>query len=107
METLENLKIHIGGRRSVCPHEVLMIQADLNYSIVHFLDGSTVMVATTLKKLEDRFKHTDFIRMNKTYMINRRYVISEEHNSMTMCNDLTVKFSRRKAKAWRDALWYS
>ena len=100
METLDH--IHIGGRKRVKPEEVIMFQADLNYSIVHFMGGRKVVVATTLKKLEDRFKPFDFVRMNKQYLINQSYIVEDNGNTLKMANAVDITFSRRKGKAWRD-----
>ncbi|MCU0325078.1 MAG: LytTR family transcriptional regulator [Spirosomaceae bacterium] len=103
MKTIENsIQIAIGGRQKVCPDEVIMLQADVNYSIVYLIDGTKLVVATTLKKLEERFSQFAFIRMNKTYMINSQYVIEEQKDSMKLSNSFVITFSRRKAKRWRD-----
>jgi DNA-binding LytR/AlgR family response regulator len=101
MNAIENtIKIPIGGRRQVCPHEVIMLQADMNYCIVYMLDGSKLIVATTLKKLEARFSQFAFIRMNKTYMVNSQFVIEEQQNALKLTNSLIINFSRRRGKAW-------
>lgn len=105
MKTLEKtLQISIGGRQKVCPNEVIMLQADVNYSIVHLNNGSKLIVATTLKKLEERFSPFAFIRMNKTYMINSQYVVEEQANALKLSNSLIISFSRRKAKIWKSRL---
>lgn len=105
MKNVENpIQIAIGGRQKVCPNEVIMLQADVNYSIVHLIDGKKLVVATTLKKLEERFSPFAFIRMNKTYMINSQYVVEEQANALKLSNSITLSFSRRKAKIWKSRL---
>jgi DNA-binding LytR/AlgR family response regulator len=103
MKAIENTtKILIGGRQKVYPDEVIMLQADANYSIVYLIDGSKLIVATTLKKLEERFSQFAFIRMNKSYMVNSQFVIEEQENALKLSNSLIITFSRRKGKAWRE-----
>jgi DNA-binding LytR/AlgR family response regulator len=93
--------ISIGGRKIVCPDDIIMIQADINYSIVYLNDGNRLIVATTLKKLEERFSPFAFIRVNKTYVVNSRYVVEEQENALKLSNSLIISFSRRKAKKWK------
>ncbi len=103
MNTDNNLtKVAIGGRLIVCPNDVVMLQANINYSVVYLADGQQLLVATTLKKLEERFSNFAFVRMNKTYMINTDYIIEENENSLKLSNSLTITFSRRKAKKWKE-----
>lgn len=95
-------KVSIGGRLAVCPNDVIMLQANINYSVVYLADGQRLLVATTLKKLEERFSNFAFVRMNKTYMINTDYVIEECENSLKLSNSFTITFSRRKGKKWKE-----
>lgn len=94
-------KVSIGGRLAVCPNEVIMLQANINYSLVYLADGQRLLVATTLKKLEERFRSFTFIRMNKTYLINTDYVVEEQENALKLSNSLIINFSRRKGKKWK------
>jgi DNA-binding LytR/AlgR family response regulator len=103
MNAIENYKkILIGGRQQVCPDEVIMLQADINYSIIYLTDGSKLIVATTLKKLEERFSQFAFIRMNKTYMVNRQFVVNQHENALELCNSFIITFSRRRGKVWKE-----
>lgn len=103
MKTIENtFQISIGGRQKVCPDEVIMLQADINYSIVYLSDGKKLIVATTLKKLEERFRPFAFIRMNKTYMVNAQFVVEYQENALKLTNSQVICFSRRRGKAWKN-----
>ena len=69
--------IHIGSRRQVELEQVIMLQADLNYTYVHLLDGSSILVSCTLKKMAERFVAFDyFIRPNKSVVLNMQYITS-------------------------------
>ncbi len=101
METIN--KIPIGGRLMVCPDQVVMLQADANYSIVFLADGTQRFVATTLKILENRLKPFQFVRMNRRYLINKNFIVEELENALKLTNQQTIKFSRRKGKVWKEA----
>ena len=51
--------IPIGRRQTVNPQEVMLLQAEVNYTLLYFVDDKKIVVATPLKKLESRFvEHT-------------------------------------------------
>lgn len=90
--------IHIGGRQEINPYEVVMLQADINYTIVYFADGKKTIVATPLKTLENRFVPFDFYRTHKSYLINLKCIklFSEATNIVQMTDNHKVIVSRRK-----------
>ena len=109
MKTIEeNLnKILIGGRQKICPDEVIMLKADVNYTEVHLCSGKMLIVATTLKALEKRFSNFLFFRTHKSYLINLRYVLDSQeviNKNVLMQNDFSVEISRRKKTKFRREL---
>ncbi len=96
---MENLKIRIGSHKKVEPNEVLMLEAVSNYTKVHFATGKILLVATNLKKLENRFCMSDltFIRTHKSFIINLDYIREFDYSDVVeMDNDRFVTVSRRK-----------
>ena len=71
--------IPIGGRLKVNPLQVIVLVADVNYSLAYMNDGQVLLVATTLKELENRFRSDAFVRTHKSYLINLRYVADYDH----------------------------
>jgi two-component system LytT family response regulator len=99
MKTLT--QIHIGGRKSVSPDEVILLEADINYTKLYLLDGKKIHVATTLKQLEKRFVLLqNFFRTNKSYIINLSYMANyqEDTQSILMQNEKSILVSRRRKK---------
>ena len=90
--------IAIGGRTTVNPEEVIMLKADINYTIVHYADGTKCVVATTLKRLEARFAPHHFYRTNKSFLVNLNCIkhFFSHSNSLQMSNNQVVTVSRRK-----------
>lgn len=90
--------IHIGGYQEINPTEVVMLQADINYTILYFANGQKTIVATPLKTLESRLVPYDFYRTHKSYLINLKCVklFSEATNTIQMTDNHKVIVSRRK-----------
>ncbi len=102
MKTQEH--IHVGSRTHIQPETVVMIQADINYSLIYLLDGNKVIVSTCLKKLENRFAPIDsFARVHKSFIVNLDYLKSYEEGQFLLENDLKCVVSRRKFKRLKDS----
>lgn len=98
--------ISIGGRQEVKPEEVLMLQAEINYTLVYFVNGRKTIVATPLKKLEERFTPFEFYRTHKSYMVNLKCVafLHEATNTVQMTDNHKVIVSRRKRTRLKEYL---
>ena len=98
--------IWIGNGVSVHPSEVILLSAEINYTIIHFSNGRKKMVAIPLKELERRFSICpSFFRPHKSYLINMSYI---RHCNMLvkapfleMNNNVKVMISRRKKVAFK------
>jgi DNA-binding LytR/AlgR family response regulator len=95
-----NNKIRLGGRMQSQPNQIMMLKADINYTIVLMTDGSTFYSSTNIGKLESRLKEHHFFRPNRSIIINLQYIkdFESETCQVRMENDETVIFSRRKWK---------
>lgn len=102
MKTQEH--IHVGSRTHIQPDTVVMIQADINYSLIYLLNGNKVIVSTCLKKLENRFAPINsFARVHKSFIVNLDYLKSYEEGQFLLENDLKCVVSRRKFKRLKDS----
>jgi DNA-binding LytR/AlgR family response regulator len=91
--------IHVGGRKHIQPAQVMMLVADINYTTVYLADGQRFMVATTISKIQKSLQeHGDFVRTNKSQVVNWAYVRSSNSKELLLKNDEIVKFSRRRKK---------
>lgn len=98
--------IHIGGRQEVNPAEVVMLQAEINYTVLFFANGRKTIVATPLKTLEGRFLPYEFYRTHKSYMVNLKCVkyLHEATNIVQMADNHKVIVSRRKRTRLKEYL---
>ena len=88
-----------GHRKKVPLHCIVRLEGEGNYTLLHFSDGSRLMVSLTLKKMEERLSPSMFVRPHKKNIINLLY-LQEIRPGKTMSVRLTngdeVEVSRRK-----------
>lgn len=93
--------IFIGGRQTINPEEVIRLQADINYTRVFFSNGKKIVVATTLKELENRFSaFPKFFRISKSVIVNIDCIKRIDNQQIIFQNGETCKPSRRRKKAF-------
>lgn len=90
--------IKILRKRYVPPSEVIMLKANINYTEFFFADGKKLIIAKTLKSLQDDFYQHGFVRINKTNMINLKYLHKTVDNFsyVVLQNRLELIVSRRR-----------
>ncbi|SOE21760.1 LytTr DNA-binding domain-containing protein [Spirosomataceae bacterium TFI 002] len=66
--------IHLGARTSSPSHEIIKLEAQDNYTIVHFIDGSKLLTSTTIGTLEKRLQPFHFFRTSRSTVINLDYL---------------------------------
>ncbi len=92
--------VHVGGRMRFCPTEIILLEGDINYTRLHFADGTVILTSTNLAKLESRFASFNFFRPNRSFIINLDFIANYEREtgSIKMENNKTIQLSRRKTK---------
>ncbi len=96
--------IHIGGRKKLCPDDIILLEGDANYTVFYLQNGKKLMVATTLKQLEQRFELCqNFFRPHKSFIVNLDYLADyqSDSNIFTMQNERKILISRRKKTAFQ------
>jgi two-component system LytT family response regulator len=101
--------IHYGEKvKLVSDKEILYIEADSRYCILHLSNQEQYTTARHLKEFEVFFGDTSsFIRINKTFMINTAYIkeyTKGEFFSIEMNNGIIFDVSRRKKAVILDKL---
>ena len=96
---MQTNKIHIGGRQNIIPENIILLEADVNYTKLYLNNGMKMCVATTLKELETRLSNESyFFRSGKSYIINLHYLVDYRIDSLEimMKNDKRILVSRRR-----------
>lgn len=79
--------------------EIICVQAEGSYSIIHQTDGRKIILSKNLKEYETLFHSYDFYRVHNSYIVNLQYVErfnNKEGAIIEMRNGLEVPISRRK-----------
>lgn len=80
--------------------EIAYLEADVNYTIFHLHDGKKLISSTTLKKHEMVYSKYDFLRINKSNLINPIYIKSVEKRGkkakVTLLSGTEIIVARRK-----------
>jgi DNA-binding LytR/AlgR family response regulator len=87
-----------GVIRRVNIYDIIMVEADDNYSTLYFSDGSNVYTARTLKSWANEIQNADMLRVHRSYLINRKHIasINLKTNYIQLSNGMQVSTSRRK-----------
>jgi DNA-binding LytR/AlgR family response regulator len=80
--------------------DIVCLEADINYTIFHLLNGKKVISSFTLKKHELALKNYNFLRINRSQLLNQKYIESVEMERKSCLIRLTngqhFRSSRRK-----------
>lgn len=83
----------------ISPENIVYCEAVSNYTTLHFIDRSKLVVSKTLKEVEDVLVHYHFYRVHHSYIINLKYVnryIKADGGSIEMTDGLQLPVSRQR-----------
>lgn len=64
----------LGGINFIELDEIVSLQADSNYTIIHQANMQKLVISKTLKEFEDLLDSRQFARIHKSYIVNLRYI---------------------------------
>jgi two-component system LytT family response regulator len=64
----------LGGINFIEVDNIVSLQADSNYTIIHMNNMQKLVVTKTLKEFEELLDQTQFTRIHKSYIVNMRYI---------------------------------
>jgi DNA-binding LytR/AlgR family response regulator len=81
-------------------NNILYLEADVNYTIFHLIDGKKIVSSFTLKKYEQKQELGAFLRVSKSYLLNPNFIKNCQKDgkktSIELSNGKIVQVSRRK-----------
>jgi two-component system, LytTR family, response regulator len=94
------------GKRQIPFEQITHLEGDINYTIIHTLDGKKIISAFTLKKFSDIIEKGLFVRTHKSFIINLLYLKSYQPNESILLleGDKKIIISRRKREVLEKAL---
>jgi two-component system, LytTR family, response regulator len=79
------------------PDHVTHLEADVNYTIVHYANGDKDIRSYTLKKYEAIFAESHgFFRAHRHYLINRKYIKTYNLQDVVLLDGLRLPIARRR-----------
>lgn len=83
-----------------CPIiDVAHIEGKGNYCVIHLKNGNAITMAKTLKKFEAQLRLHPFIRIHKSYLVNKTFVKPFDQKQATellLSTGISLPVSRRK-----------
>jgi two-component system LytT family response regulator len=78
--------------------EIVRLEADRNYTVIHLKDNKTFLASKTLKHFEDMLLDFKFIRTHKSHLVNADHIvrISSNNEFLILSDGSRVEVSRRK-----------
>ena len=79
--------------------DIVVCEADKNYTIIHLSNKKPFMVSKTLMEYERLLEGSSFLRVHRTYLINLHHVNEYQRGEggvVVMSNGAEIEISRRK-----------
>lgn len=77
--------------------DIMYFEADLNYTKIHFESGKCTTESFTLKEVERALTTNQFFyRVNRSFIVNIRFVKTAEGSQVQLKNRLLLSVSRRR-----------
>jgi two-component system LytT family response regulator len=78
--------------------EILRLEADRNYTVIHLVDKRPFVASKTLKYFEEMLGDFNFIRTHKSHLVNATHIVrlSSNHESVLLTDGARIEISRRK-----------
>jgi two-component system LytT family response regulator len=64
----------LGGISFIEVNDIVSLQADSNYTIIHLNSMQKMVISKTLKDFEELLDQSQFARIHKSYIVNLRYI---------------------------------
>ncbi len=100
----------LGGIIFIGMDDIVSLQADSNYTIIHKTDMQKLVITKTLKDFEELLNPDQFCRIHKSYIVNLKHIT--EYNSadggmVKMSDGNEWSISRRQLDGFLDKMKYS
>lgn len=91
--------------KELSPNAITQLEAASNYTYLTFKDGSRDLSSYSLKVFAEIFTKLDFIRINRSLMVNKsfvkKHIKANGKEYLQLKNDQRVMIPRRKTESLR------
>lgn len=88
--------VHIGAYTRVLPTEIVFCEGDRNYTHVHFAHRPKMTLSITMRILHERLGESQFLRINRSTLVNRDSIAGYEGHGVVLRNGLVIPVARRR-----------
>lgn len=96
--------LHLGRDTRVLAEEILFCEGDRNYTHVHFRLLPKLTLSVTLRILHERLGESDFLRPNRSMIINKACISQFDGYEILLRNGLVIPIARRRRRFVRQNL---
>lgn len=94
---MANRLIDIGSRTKLLRTQIVLLEANINYTLLYLADGQKIIVSYHLGKLQKRLSDfNEFIRPNRNIIVNMNYVTNYDTTSLNIIKRKVLISRRRK-----------
>ncbi len=87
------------GYKILAVNEIVYCVADINYTKIHLVDGTSFLVSKTLKKIEELLPEQFFLRTHKSYLVNKAFIkkyLNKDSFVLILSNNEKIPVSSRR-----------
>lgn len=99
---------HNGKKIIVNSTEIILLSADINYTVFHLKNGTELTSSSTILKYDSYLNQYNFFRINRKHIINLLEIKGINYQkficTVELKNGMSVQTSRRKNKAFLDLI---
>ena|SRR6218665_1263711 len=101
-----NSFVFLNKKTQVNTNEIILLEGNVNYTIVHFAEKNSLVIAITLKKVESILKEYGFVRIHKRFLLNMNYADNSllTGKQVVFQKSIDIKVSRRKRNELKERL---
>ena len=97
-EEILEVKTHSGFMRLKI-HNIMYIECDRDYQDIHMADQSDVIrIQQRMNMLEENLKKSGFLRVHTGYLVNYKYIVRIDSETVQMQDNVIIPMSRRRKK---------
>lgn len=78
------------------PEEIIRLEGEGNYTKFIFTGGRALLTSRTLKEYEEILEEHGFIRVHKSYIVNKTHVVNLTGDGLLLTDNAKVEISRRR-----------
>jgi DNA-binding LytR/AlgR family response regulator len=77
--------------------KVIYFSAEINYTLIHFMDGSRKIYPYTIKRFEEYLSDNQyFVRIHRGYLVNKMYIKELSEYEVVMSSGRRLPVARRR-----------